>query len=154
MCGVAGILSIADGAPPPSLDALGRMAAALRHRGPDGTGAYRDARCALAHTRLAIIDLQGGAQPLCEEHGRVWVSFNGEIFNYLELREELTARGHRFATRSDTEAIVHAWEEWGEEAFPRFNGQFAIALWDAREQELVLARDRVGIHPLHWTEHG
>ena len=153
MCGVAGILR-RTAAGPPDLAALGRMAAALRHRGPDGWGVYRDAACGLAHVRLSIIDLATGAQPLCNDDGTLWISFNGEIFNYLELREELLALGHSFRTRSDTEVIVHAFEAWGHGCFERFNGQWALALWDARQGRLVLSRDRLGVRPLHLAEHG
>ncbi len=118
------------------------MAGALHHRGPDEFGVYRDARAGLCHARLSIIDLATGQQPLANEDETLWVVFNGEIFNYVELRAELAALGHRFRTRSDTEVIVHAFEAWGERAFARFNGQFALALWDARAEALVLARDR------------
>jgi asparagine synthase (glutamine-hydrolysing) len=148
MCGVCGIVSYGG---PPDLELLSRMMARLGHRGPDGTGWYRDRRAALGHTRLAIIDIAGGAQPLCNEDATVWVTFNGEIFNYRELGEELRHRGHTFRTASDTEVIVHAWEEWGEECFPRFNGQWAIALWDRRAEQLVLSRDRLGVRPLFYT---
>jgi len=154
MCGIAGCVALQAGAPPPSIEELTAMAGAMRHRGPDEFGLYRDGRAGLAHARLSIIDLVSGQQPLCNEDGTLWISFNGEIFNYLELRQELVAAGHRFRTRSDTEVIVHAWEEWGEEAFARFNGQFAVALWDARAGALVLARDRLGVRPLHLSEHG
>ena len=129
------------------------MAGALHHRGPDEFGVYRDGRAGLAHARLSIIDLAAGQQPLCNEDETLWVSFNGEIFNYLELRPELEALGHRFRTHSDTEVIVHAYEAWGDAAFARFNGQFAIALWDAKAGRLTLARDRVGVRPLYHCEH-
>jgi len=148
MCGVCGIVSFAG---PPDLALLRRMMGRLVHRGPDGSGWYRDRRAALGHTRLAIIDAAGGAQPLCNEDGTVWVSFNGEIFNYVELREELRGRGHAFRTASDTEVIVHAWEEWREGCFSRFNGQWAIALWDRRAERLVLCRDRLGVRPLFFA---
>ena len=127
------------------------MAAALRHRGPDGAGIYRDRECGLAHTRLAIVDLAAGAQPM-EGAGAV-ISFNGEIFNHVELREELRALGHEFRTRSDTEVALRALVEWGEDAFTRFNGQFALALWRPRERKLLLARDPLGVRPLYVTEH-
>ncbi len=153
MCGIGGILNLRAGEPP-ALDALRRMAAAQRHRGPDGWGVYRDARCGLAHDRLSIIDLATGAQPLCNEGGTLWISFNGEIFNYVELRDDLVARGHRFRTASDTEVIVHAYEEWGDGCFPRFNGQWAVALWDSTRERLTLSRDRLGVRPLHLCEHG
>jgi asparagine synthase (glutamine-hydrolysing) len=153
MCGIAGIVSLRDDIAPPDLDDLGRMAGALRHRGPDEFGLYRDRRAGLAHARLSIIDLSTGQQPLSNESGTIWTVFNGEIFNYVELREELQALGHVFSTRSDTEVIVHAYEQWGDAAFRRFNGQWAIALWDATESELVLARDPFGVRPLYLTEH-
>lgn len=148
MCGVCGIVSYGQ---PPDLALLRRMMGRLSHRGPDGNGYYRDWHAALGHTRLAIIDTSGGAQPLCNEDGTVWVTFNGEIFNYVELGEELRNCGHTFRTVSDTEVVVHAWEEWGEECFSRFNGQWAIALWDRRTERLVLSRDRLGVRPLFFT---
>jgi asparagine synthase (glutamine-hydrolysing) len=154
MCGIAGVVALRDGLPPPATGDLEAMVGAIRHRGPDEFGLYRGARVGLAHARLSIIDLATGQQPLCNEDGSLWLVFNGEIFNYLELREELEALGHRFRTRSDTEVIVHAWEAWGERAFARFNGQFAVALWDERAEELVLARDRLGVRPLYLCEHG
>ncbi len=129
------------------------MAGALRHRGPDEFGIYRDRRAGLAHARLSIIDLSTGQQPLANEDETLWIVFNGEIFNYLELRDELLALGHTFRTRSDTEVIVHAYEAWGADAFERFNGQWAVALWDSRRQALVLARDRLGVRPLYVATH-
>ena len=150
MCGIAGILATAGGAPV-DLDRLRSMLAVLAHRGPDGHGFYRDEQVGLGHLRLSIVDLGGGAQPLTGEDGSVWLSFNGEIFNHVELRRDLTARGHRFATHTDSEVIVHCYEEYGERAWSMFNGQFAFALWDRRRRQLWLVRDRVGILPLHWT---
>lgn len=129
------------------------MAAALLHRGPDEFGIYRDDHVGLVHTRLSIIDLASGQQPLSNEDGTLWVVFNGEIFNFVELREELLALGHVFRTKSDTEVIVHAFESWGEDAFERFNGQFAIALWDSNRRRLILARDRFGVRPIHFAVH-
>ena len=153
MCGIGGILNLrAQDAPPRA--ALERILGALHHRGPDEVGLYRDGQVGLAHTRLSIIDLASGQQPLANEDGTLWIAFNGEIFNYLELRAELVACGHRFRTRSDTEVIVHAWEQWGEDAFARMNGQWAVALWDATRRRLVLSRDRVGVRPLYFAEHG
>jgi asparagine synthase (glutamine-hydrolysing) len=149
MCGIAGVLGLASDAPPPSVDELRRMASALHHRGPDAAGIYHDAQAGLSHARLSIVDLAGGKQPLANEDGSLWICFNGEIFNHVELRAELTALGHVFRTRSDTEAIVHAFEQWGHGCFARFNGQFALALWDARARTLTLARDRIGILPLY-----
>ena len=150
MCGICGQLNLAEG-PLPDVDLLHRMIGALRHRGPDENGGYRDARVALGQTRLSIIDLQGGRQPMANEDESVWVVFNGEIFNYLELGQELRQAGHRFRTQSDTEVIVHAYEEWGIDCVERFNGQFALAIWDRPRRRLVLARDRVGIRPLYYT---
>ena len=154
MCGIAGIVSLLPDLAPPETEQLARMAGALQHRGPDEFGIYRDRRAGLSHARLSIIDLAAGQQPLCNEDSTLWVSFNGEIFNYVELREQLLALGHTFRTRSDTEVIVHAFEQWGEDAFRRFNGQWAVALWDAREEKVVLARDPFGVRPLYVTEHG
>jgi len=151
MCGIAGILNLRSGAPP-SREALARMAGALRHRGPDEFGLYRDGRAGLVHARLSIIDLATGQQPMSALSGDLWVTFNGEIFNFVELRAELEALGHTFRTRSDTEVILEAYRAWGEEAFTRFNGQFALALWDGRR--LLLARDPLGVRPLYTMEHG
>jgi asparagine synthase (glutamine-hydrolysing) len=148
MCGICGLVRFEG---PPELALVEAMLGRLAHRGPDGSGYFRDRTVALGHTRLAIIDTAGGAQPLSNEDGTVWVSFNGEIFNYLELREELVRAGHRFHTETDTEVIVHAWEQWGLECFPRFNGQWAIALWDTRRRELILSRDRLGVRPLFYS---
>ena len=150
MCGIAGLYSLSRArAPrPPELEA---MMAALHHRGPDGEGMHIDGPIGLGHTRLSIIDLETGAQPLCNEDRRIWVVFNGEIFNYVELREELLRQGHGFRTHSDTEVLVHLYEEHGDAFVEQLNGQFAIALWDGRRQRLLLARDRVGIRPLFFT---
>lgn len=130
------------------------MMAHLIHRGPDAGGYYVDDQVVLGHTRLAIVDTDNGLQPMCNEDSLVWVTFNGEIFNHVELREQLRDRGHRFRTRCDTEVIVHAWEEWGPGSFDRFNGQWALALWDRRTEELVLCRDRYGVRPLYYTRDG
>jgi asparagine synthase (glutamine-hydrolysing) len=123
----------------------------LHHRGPDGFGFYEDGQVGLAHARLSIIDLEGGGQPIHNEDRSVWVVFNGEIFNYLELRAELEACGHSFYTHSDTEVIVHLYEQHGLEFVQHLNGQFAIALWDKRRLRLILARDRTGIRPVFYT---
>jgi asparagine synthase (glutamine-hydrolysing) len=146
MCGIAG-MSRRDRAPV-DVEALGRMTAALVHRGPDEGGFHVEPGIGLGHRRLSIIDLHSGKQPLCNEDGTVWVSFNGEIFNYVELRAQLQAQGHVFKSRTDTEVLVHLYEERGLDFVQDLNGQFAIALWDARRRRLVLARDRVGIRPL------
>ena len=151
MCGIAGILA-GPAASAPERAELATMIARLRHRGPDGTGMLLEGPVGLAHARLAIIDVEGGDQPIFNEDRSVAVVFNGEIFNYVELRAELEARGHRFATRSDTEVLVHLYEDLGEDFVKPLNGQFAIALWDSRRRRLVLARDRTGIRPLFHTE--
>jgi asparagine synthase (glutamine-hydrolysing) len=153
VCGIAGVIALEQARPPATADDLRRMVGALEHRGPDEFGAYLDGRAALGHARLSIIDLASGQQPLANEDGTLWVVFNGEIFNYVELREELMALGHRFRTRSDTEVIVHAYEAWGDGAFARFNGQFAICLWDRRRKTAVLARDRLGVRPVYLCQH-
>lgn len=153
MCGIAGSLIINrdSGATHPD---LATMIATLRHRGPDGTNHFKSRLCALAHARLSIIDLKTGAQPMSNEDDTVWTVLNGEIFNYIELRAELEALGHRFRTRSDTEVVVHAYEEYGERFVDRLSGQFAIALWDTRRERLLLLRDRVGIRPLFYAYSG
>ncbi len=130
------------------------MAAALRHRGPDDAGFFCEAGAGLAHTRLSIIDPTGGAQPMQLTDRELTLVFNGEVYNYVELREELARRGHVFRTRSDTEVVLRAFAEWGDDALLRFNGQWAIALWDGARRRLLLSRDRVGIHPLYYAERG
>lgn len=150
MCGIAGLFH-PEGQPPPEEATLRAMLGALRHRGPDDAGIYLDERAGLGHVRLSIIDLASGHQPLSNEDGTVWITFNGEIFNYLEIREELLRRGHRFATRSDTEVIVHLYEDLGPDCFSLLNGQFALAIRDLRNDTLLLARDRLGVRPLFYT---
>ena len=139
MCGIAG-LYYRDGAPPEAPTRARQMIEQLRHRGPDGFGYYDDPHVALAHARLSIIDLATGEQPICNEDGTVWVVLNGEIFNYIELRKDLEQAGHRFRTQSDTEVIVHLYEEHGTRFTQFLNGQFAIALWDRRTRRLLLSR--------------
>lgn len=152
MCGIAGVARRAPTGV--SMDVLGRMAAAIRHRGPDGYGFFADALVGLAHVRLSIIDLAGGAQPMANEDGSVVVSYNGEVYNYRELAAELETRGHRFQSHCDTEVLVHGWEEWGPGLFQRLNGQFAFALYDRRTEQVILARDRFGVRPLFFAERG
>lgn len=153
MCGIAGLWS-PPGVAPPRADEVEAMVAALHHRGPDGHGVHVEGPVALGHARLAIIDPAGGAQPLANEDERIWVSFNGEIFNYRELRADLLRRGHRFRTHSDTEVLVHLYEELGDAFVAQLNGQFALALWDGHRQRLLLARDRIGIRPLFHADAG
>src|SRR5688500_14339143 len=131
MCGIAGILAL-DRGTPPQLDELQGMIGTLKHRGPDGFGFHRDGPVGLAHARLSIIDLATGDQPIANEDRTVWTVFNGEIFNYVELRATLERAGHVFRTHSDTETLVHAYEEYGDDFVRHLNGQFAIALWDAK----------------------
>ena len=150
MCGIAGMFNL-DGAvvAPESLQGMIRM---LAHRGPDDTGFHAENGVGLAHARLSIIDLAGGQQPMCNEDSSLWITFNGEIFNYLELREELLSKGHRFATRSDTEVILHLYEEKGEDCVRYLNGQWAFAIWDNQRRRLFLSRDRLGVRPLFYTQ--
>src|SRR5690348_8874548 len=130
MCGIAGF--IGEGAGCEREAVLRRMVGAIRHRGPDDTGIYLDLHAGLAHARLSIIDIAGGAQPMHNEDRSLWIVFNGEIFNYVELRRDLDARGYRFRTHSDTEVLLHAFEEWGDACVGRLNGQWAFAIWDTR----------------------
>jgi asparagine synthase (glutamine-hydrolysing) len=151
MCGIAGIINLTS-TKPIGEPLLNRMITMLNHRGPDGYGFYTNEDIGLAHARLSIIDLEGGKQPIHNEDNTVWVVFNGEIFNYVELRTKLEKRGHRFYTRTDTEVIVHAYEEYGDGFVQELNGQFAIALWDVGSKRLLLIRDRIGIVPLFYCE--
>ncbi len=148
MCGIAGVISLRGTV---ERRVLEEMVARIVHRGPDGTGVCIVPPVGLAHARLSVIDLSGGAQPMSSPDRRLWITFNGEIFNYLELRDDLTRRGHPFATRSDTEVILHAYEEYGDDCIRLFNGQWAFALWDARAQRLLLSRDRLGVRPLFYS---
>jgi len=150
MCGITGILYF-DSRRPVSSQTLREMSATLAHRGPDGEGVWVDRHVGLAHRRLAIIDLRPEAgQPMCNEDGTLWITFNGEIYNFQELRRELEGCGHVFKTSSDTEAIIHAYEEYGRECLTRLRGMFAFAIWDGRAKVLFLARDRVGKKPLYY----
>jgi asparagine synthase (glutamine-hydrolysing) len=151
MCGICGVIA-ADGELNPAIrDAIRPMTRTLHHRGPDGEGCFADSAAALGHARLAIIDREGGAQPMPNEDRSCWVVFNGEIYNHHAMREQLIARGHRFRTTSDTEVIVHAYEEYGPRCVERLDGMFAFAVYDVRRQELLLARDRLGKKPLFWA---
>jgi asparagine synthase (glutamine-hydrolysing) len=150
MCGIAGILNINE-APPPSEQTLRRMLGAIRHRGPDQFGMFLGDRVALGNARLSIIDVGGGQQPISNDDQTLWIVYNGEVFNYLELRRELEAKGHRFRTHTDTEVLLRLYEEEGPECLVRLNGQFAFAIWDERNRSLFMARDRVGVRPLFYT---
>lgn len=150
MCGIAGILNLSP-EQPVFEESLRQMLAMIRHRGPDQFGIYCDEQMGLGSARLSIIDLNSGQQPISNEDETVWIVFNGEIFNYVELRAGLVERGHRFVTQSDTEVIIHLYEESGSGCLEQLNGQFAFAIWDTRSQALFMARDRLGIRPLFYT---
>jgi len=153
MCGIAGLWN-RETAAPVSRALLSRMVAALHHRGPDDRGVYHAGDLGLGHTRLSIVDLAGGHQPMGHADGRLQIVFNGEIYNHVELREALVKKGHRFRTTSDTEVILHLYQEEGEACVTAFNGQFAFALWDADRRRLFLARDRMGVRPLFYATVG
>jgi asparagine synthase (glutamine-hydrolysing) len=155
MCGIAGFIHLPESDAPPQR-ILQRMVDAIHHRGPDERGQYLDEvlRVGLGHARLSIIDLATGQQPMANEDGTIWITFNGEVFNFVELHAELEKRGHVFKTRSDTEVIVHAYEEKGPDCATEFNGDFAYAIWDGPRRRLVLARDRMGVRPVYWTRIG
>ncbi len=152
MCGIAGILRM-DGGKVEDRELMA-MASQMVHRGPDGQGIWRNKHVGLAHRRLSIIDLKTGDQPLSNEDGSIWVVFNGEIYNFRDLKKELESKGHLFKTSSDTEVLVHGYEEWGKEMLPRLNGMFAFALWSTRGGKLLLARDRLGVKPLYYYLNG
>ena len=153
MCGIAGFLLSRTEAPHTELEArLWAMIATLRHRGPDDEGVWSDGRAGLAHARLAIIDPSpAGHQPMASADGAVWITYNGEVYNFAEIREELLARGYAFRSRSDTEVIVNGWHAWGARIFSRLRGMFALAIWDRRSKSLILARDRLGKKPLYYA---
>ncbi|MFH1850644.1 MAG: asparagine synthase (glutamine-hydrolyzing) [archaeon] len=147
MCGICGIYGLND------KELVRKMNKTLDHRGPDGSGVYTDSEISLGHTRLAIIDIsKSGQQPMSNENGTIWITYNGEVYNFSELRLELQKKGHVFSSQTDTEAIIHAYEEYGTDCLSRFNGMFAFALWDANKKILLLARDRLGIKPLFYME--
>ncbi|HIK19455.1 MAG TPA: asparagine synthase (glutamine-hydrolyzing) [Leptolyngbyaceae cyanobacterium M33_DOE_097] len=151
MCGIVGVLNLNKAQPIPER-VLRQMLGMIRHRGPDEFGIYRDEWVNLGNARLSIVDLAGGQQPISNEDGTLWIVFNGEIFNHHELRPELEKRGHRFKTHCDTEVILHLYEEHGTDCLNYLNGQFAIAIWDTRNQRLFMARDRLGVRPLFYTQ--
>ncbi len=152
MCGICGIFDRSGSSIDKNI--LEKMTSVMRHRGPDGDGQFVDCEIGLGHRRLSIIDVEGGGQPLGNEDGSLQIVFNGEIYNFIELRKELQDAGHIFKTRSDTEVIVHAYEQWGKECVRCFNGMFAFALWDSNRKEVFLARDHLGIKPLYYIELG
>src|SRR4029077_11481093 len=145
MCGICGFTGRDDAL-------LEAMKSAIRHRGPDAEGSWTADGISLGHRRLSIVDLsESGRQPMGNEDGSVWITFNGEIYNQLDLRKELEAKGHVFRSHADTEVIVHGYEQWGDDCVGRLTGMFAFALWDTRRRRLLLARDRLGIKPLYWA---
>lgn len=152
MCGINGVFDFTGA--PVGRDLVERMSHAMNHRGPDGSGCFISAEIGLGHRRLSIIDLDGGAQPFGSDDGAIQLVFNGEIYNFIELREELIQRGHNFRTRSDTEVIVRGYEEWGCDVVKKFNGIFAFGLWDKRRKQLLLARDHLGVKPLYYCRVG
>jgi asparagine synthase (glutamine-hydrolysing) len=155
MCGIAGFVESSSTAsafdPDASRALIHRMCDVIRHRGPDDEGVWVDDGVALGMRRLSIIDLSTGHQPIHNEDRSVWIVFNGEIYNFRELRRELEAAGHRFYTSTDTEVIVHAYEQWGKSAIGRLRGMFGLAIWDRRSRTLLIARDRIGIKPMHYA---
>ncbi|MEO7648842.1 MAG: asparagine synthase (glutamine-hydrolyzing), partial [Bryobacteraceae bacterium] len=148
MCGIAGFVRATPGSDPPAV--LDRMTGSIRHRGPDGSGVFRDPFASLGHRRLSIIDVAGGSQPMFNEDGQVAIVYNGEIFNHSDLRPELEAAGHRYTTHCDTETIVHAYEQYGPACVSRFRGMFSFAIWNRNNRKLFCARDRLGIKPFYY----
>src|ERR1700758_5157591 len=153
MCGVSGFLLSRAIRPRSEIESrLWAMIATLRHRGPDDEGVWSDGKAGLAHARLSIIDLSlAGHQPMPSADQTVWITYNGEVYNFAEIRQELEALGYSFRSRSDTEVIVNGWQAWGPKVFSRLRGMFALAIWDRRSQRLILARDRLGKKPLYYA---
>src|SRR5262245_55635068 len=154
MCGICGVFALDDLLPPDARHTVTAMNAAIAHRGPDGDGFFEDGRAVFGHRRLAIIDRAGGAQPMSNEDGTCWIVFNGEIYNHRQLRPLLEAKGHRYRTSSDTETILHAYEEYGPSCVDHLEGMFAFAIYDGRRRELFAARDRLGKKPFFYTTLG
>ncbi|MDP3767544.1 MAG: asparagine synthetase B, partial [Dehalococcoidia bacterium] len=153
MCGIAGTVSL-DEAPVPD-GVVERMTATMHHRGPDDYGHWQQGPCALGHRRLTIIDLsRAGRQPLSNAEGTSWITYNGEVYNYRALRDDLAKRGHAFRSRTDTEVVAHLYDEYGADLLPRLDGMFAFGLWDTKRRRLLLARDRLGIKPLYYARSG
>src|SRR5438270_10967527 len=153
MCGIGDFLLAHSSIPRGAAESrLWRMIATLRHRGPDDEGVWSDGQAGLAHARLSIIDLSpAGHQPMASASGTAWITYNGEIYNFAEIRQELEGLGYPFRSRSDTEVIVNGWQAWGPKVFSRLRGMFALAIWDQRSQRLILARDRLGKKPLYYA---
>ncbi len=150
MCGIVGLHNLSKSH---SIEEqlIRQMLSMIQHRGPDEYGIYLDEQTGMGSARLSIIDLSGGQQPISNEDESLWIVFNGEIFNYVELRPGLEARGHQFSTNTDTEVVLHLFEDYGPDCLQYLNGQFAIAIWDRRNKALFLARDRLGIRPVFYT---
>src|ERR1700722_476360 len=151
MCGITGYLNLNNEALGADTNVIGKMCQSIEHRGPDERGMKIIGPAALGMTRLSIIDLQTGQQPITNEDGSLWIVFNGEIYNYQELQERVLKNGHKLATKSDTETIIHLYEDYGVDCLQYLEGMFAFAIWDSNKQRLVLARDRMGEKPLHWA---
>ena len=152
MCGICGIYNF-NSDQPVNKEFLQRMTSVLRHRGPDDEGFYIRNNIGIGVRRLEVIDLETGHQPIHNEDKTIWIVSNGEIYNFKDLRKELEKKGHRFYTKSDTEVIVHLYEEYGKDCLQKLNGMFAFAIWDSKGEKLLLARDRIGIKPLFYIEH-
>src|SRR6202167_1968061 len=153
MCGIAGILEFGRDARA-SAGALREMCRVITHRGPDDEGFYIDGPLGIGMRRLSIVDVAGGHQPISNEDGTLWIVFNGEIYNHLALREQLIARGHHYSTHSDTETVIHLFEEYGADCVQHLRGMFAFAIWNKRDRRLFIARDRLGIKPLYYSYDG
>src|SRR3979490_1602737 len=149
MCGIAGILEFGRDARA-SAGALREMCRVISHRGPDDDGFYTGGSVGIGMRRLSIVDVAGGHQPISNEDGTLWIVFNGEIYNHLALREQLITRGHRYSTHSDTETVIHLYEEYGADCVQHLRGMFAFAIWDRDKKTLFIARDRLGIKPLYY----
>ena len=149
MCGICGQIKIASDEPVDQ-ETIRRMSQTMFHRGPDDEGYFFDRSLGLGFRRLSIIDLAGGHQPMSDAEESVWIVFNGEIYNYQELRAELEGRGHKFRTSSDTEVIIHGYKQWGTEVFNHLNGMFGVAIWDVKRRRLVVARDAMGIKLIYY----
>ena len=150
MCGIAGIIQ--DHSDDSRVDIVEQMLTRIAHRGPDESGIYHSRRATIGNVRLSIIDIAGGQQPIPDSSGRYWIVFNGEIFNYIELRKDLEKLGCNFTTKSDTEVLVYMYARYGKDMVSKLNGQFAFAVWDNLEKELFMARDRLGIRPLFYYQ--